>query len=112
MERKYIPPDWSKVYPLVGDPPVWSTENMQAYDDLINSFTQMLQPRDLMELIWVKEAGDATWEAGRNAREKNALPERKFRQQLIEVGSKRRSRDYRGQSSNRARPQPRACRRL
>jgi hypothetical protein len=84
--RKYIPPDWSKVYPLVGDPPVWSTENMQAYDDLINSFTQMLQPRDLMELIWVKEAGDATWEAGRNAREKNALPERKFRQQLIEVG--------------------------
>ena len=84
--RKYIPPDWSKVYPLVGDPPVWSTENMQAYDDLINSFTQMLQPRDLMELIWVKEAGDATWEAGRNAREKNALPERKFRQQLIEDG--------------------------
>jgi hypothetical protein len=86
IERKYIPPDWSKVYPLVGDPPVWSTENMQAYDDLINSFTQMLQPRDLMELIWVKEAGDATWEAGRNAREKNALPERKFRQQFIEVG--------------------------
>jgi hypothetical protein len=83
--RKYIPPDWSKVYPLLGDPPVWSTENMQAYDDLINSFTQMLQPHDLMELIWVKEAGDATWEAGRNAREKNALPERKFQQQLIEV---------------------------
>ena len=86
IERKYIPPDLSKVYPLVGDPPVWSTENMQAYDDLINSFTQMLEPRDLMELIWVKEATDATWEGGRNAREKNALPERKFRQQLIEVG--------------------------
>jgi hypothetical protein len=74
MERKYIPPDWSKVYPLVGDPPVWSTENMQAYDDLINSFTQMLEPRDLMELIWVKEAGDATWEASRNAREKTRCP--------------------------------------
>src|SRR4029077_12965770 len=39
IARKYIPPDWSKVYPLLGDPPVWSTENMQAYDDLIKSFT-------------------------------------------------------------------------
>jgi hypothetical protein len=86
IARKYIPPDWSKVYPLLGDPPVWSTENMQAYDDLIKSFTQMLEPRDLMELIWVKEATDATWEGRRNAREKNALPERKFRQELqVEV---------------------------
>jgi hypothetical protein len=80
IARKYIPPDWSKVYPLLGDPPVWSTENIQAYDDLIKSFTQMLEPRDLMELIWVKEATDATWEEARYIREKTGLPERKYRQ--------------------------------
>jgi hypothetical protein len=77
MDRKYIPPDWCKVYPSLGDPPVWSTENRQAFDDLINNFTLMLEPRDLMELIWVKEATDATWELGRYAREKNGLPERR-----------------------------------
>jgi hypothetical protein len=33
----------------------------------------MLESRDEMELIWIKEAADATWEAGREAREKNRL---------------------------------------
>jgi hypothetical protein len=72
IDRKYIPPDWSKVYPLIGGPPVGSTE-MQAYNDLLNAFTRMLEPRDEMELIWTKEAADATWEADREAREKNGL---------------------------------------
>jgi hypothetical protein len=72
IDRKYIPPDWSKVYPLIGGPPVGSTE-MQAYNDLLNAFTQMLEPRDEMELIWTKEATDATWEAGLAAREKNGF---------------------------------------
>ena len=72
IDRKYIPPDWSKVSPLIGGPPVGSTD-MQAYNDLLNAFTQMLEPRDEMELILTKEATDATWEAGREAREKNGL---------------------------------------
>src|SRR6201993_3281155 len=72
IDRKYIPPDWSKVYPLIGGPPAGSTE-MQAYNGLLNAFTQRLEPRDEMELIWTKEATDATWEAGREAQEKNRL---------------------------------------
>src|ERR1700747_984126 len=72
IDRKYIPPDWSKVYPFIGGPPVGSTE-MQGYNDLLHAFTQTLEPRDEMELIWTKEATDATWEAGREAREKNGL---------------------------------------
>jgi hypothetical protein len=82
IERKYIPPDWNKVYPLLGRPPVWSTEDMQAYNDLINGFTEMLEPRDMMELMLAKEVTDATWEASRKAREKNCLPERKYQQRL------------------------------
>jgi hypothetical protein len=82
-ERKYIPSDWSKAYPKLGSgPPVWSTEDRQAYDALINDFTAMIEPRDLMELMWTKEATDAAWEAGRIAREKNALPEWKYLQRL------------------------------
>jgi hypothetical protein len=82
IERKYIPPDWNKVYPLLGGPPVWSTEDIEAYTELLNGFTEMLEPRDMIELMWTKDAADATWEAGRNAREKNALPERKYQQRL------------------------------
>ena len=82
IERKYIPPDWNKVYPLLGGPPVWSTENIEDYIELLNDFTEMLEPRDMMELMWTKEAADATWEAGRKAREKNCLPERKYQQRL------------------------------
>jgi len=82
VDRQYIRPDWSKVYPLVGGPPVWSTENMEAYIELLNEFTQLLEPRDVMELIWTKEAADASWEAARKAREKNGLPERKYQQRL------------------------------
>src|SRR6202048_1648544 len=73
IDRGYIPPDWSKVYPVIGGPPVDSADNMQAYNDLLNAFTQMLQPRDLMELIWTKQATDATWAGMEEDEEKNGV---------------------------------------
>jgi hypothetical protein len=82
IERKNTPPDWNKVYPLLGVPPVLSTEDIDAYTELLNGFTEMLEPRDMMELMWTKGVADPTWELGRAAREKNALPERKYQQRL------------------------------
>jgi hypothetical protein len=82
IERKNTPPDWNKVYPLLGGPPVLTTEDIDAYTELLNGFTEMLEPRDMMDLMWTKEVADATWELGRAAREKNALPERKYQQRL------------------------------
>jgi hypothetical protein len=72
LDRKYIAPDWNKVYPALGYPPVRSTEDMRSYNIIINDFTQMLEPRDVMELIWTKEAVDAVWKANRLAREKSS----------------------------------------
>ena len=47
IDRPYIPPDWeNKVYPLIGDPPVWSTEDVAAYKNLRDELTQMLKPCD------------------------------------------------------------------
>src|SRR5262249_35601080 len=85
VERKYIPPIWSKVYPLVGGPLVWSSENIEAYTELLNGFTEMLEPRDMMELMLTKEADDATWEADRKPRENNSCPGRKYRQRLNDL---------------------------
>jgi hypothetical protein len=78
------------LYPLIGGPPVWSTENREDYESLLDAFTQMLQPRDLMEYIWVKEAADATWEEAREASEKNGLPERNYQQRLKTVAQHQR----------------------
>ena len=89
-ERQYIRPDWNKVYPLLGGPPVWSTENIESYNELLNEFTQMLEPRDVIELMRTKEAADASWEVARIAREKNGLPERKYQQRLQVVAEVRR----------------------
>src|ERR1700751_2043469 len=69
---KIHPAGLEQSVPLDRRPAGGGTE-MQAYNDLLNAFTQMLEPRDEMELIWTKEATDATWEAGREAREKNGL---------------------------------------
>jgi hypothetical protein len=89
-DRKYVPPDWNKVYPSVGGPPVRTTENRKAYDDLISVFTQMLEPRDFMELVWTKQAADGTWEERRKACEKNALSEWKYQQrQLLDTAQSR-----------------------
>jgi hypothetical protein len=91
IDRKYTAPDWeNKVYPLIGRPPVWSTERIQAYDNLLNEFTRMLKPCDLMELIWTKEAADATWEAAREAREKNAVPHSHYRDRCIALAKAQR----------------------
>src|ERR1700730_11510920 len=73
IDRGYIPPDGRRVYPVMGAPPVDSADNMQAYNDLLNAFTQMLQPRDLMELIWTKQATDATWAGMEEDEEKNGV---------------------------------------
>src|SRR5262249_54521669 len=67
-------PDWNKVYPLLGDPPVLSTENIQAYNDLLNGFTEMLEPRDMMDLMWTKETADATWQGPASPVKKTACP--------------------------------------
>ena len=82
-QAKYLPRRWTELYPLIGPPPLLSTDNAQAYADLLAAFTEMLQPEDIMEQIQVKEAVDATWEKARYIREKAGLPERKH-QVLIE----------------------------
>jgi hypothetical protein len=74
----------------VGGPLVWSSENIEAYTELLNGFTEMLEPRDMIELMWTKEAADASWEAARIAREKTGLPERKYQQRLQVVAETRR----------------------
>ena len=85
LRQAYTMPDWKKLYPRVGDPPVWSSENLQDYEDLLKEITQLLKPRDIIELIYTKEMADAIWEEKRESREKNSVPERQYQMRLSEA---------------------------
>jgi hypothetical protein len=85
MWQKYVMPDWKKLYPLLGDPPVWNTENLQDYEDLLKEITLLLKPRDFMECVHTKEMADAIWEDKREGREKNTVPELQYQARLSEA---------------------------
>ena len=57
--------EWPQIYPLIGPPPVLSTESKQDYDELLTACTELLQPQDIMGQIFVKQVVDATWEEAR-----------------------------------------------
>jgi hypothetical protein len=67
---------------LFGPPPVLSTESVEAYHDMMASFTEALRPRDLLEYTFVKELTDATWDLIRYTRHKALAMDRKFRARL------------------------------
>jgi hypothetical protein len=85
LDQQYIMPDWKKLYPLVGEPPVWSSENLSDYEYVLKEVTQLLKPRDFMECVYTKEMADGIWEDKREGREKNSVPERQYQVRLSEA---------------------------
>jgi hypothetical protein len=73
---------------LLGPPPVLSTEDAKAYDEIRARLMQCLMPRDFMEQLLIKQVADCTWEIKRYMRHMTLAIERKFRQ-LREFQAKR-----------------------
>ena len=67
---------WLKT--LFGQPPVLSTEDPRAFEEIWAKMIQKLQPRDMIEQIFIWEAGVATWEMIRYNRHKTLMIQRKF----------------------------------
>src|SRR5437868_3242757 len=67
---------------LFGPPPVLSTENAKAYDEILARLMQCFAPQDFMEQSLIKQLADWTWEMMRYTRHKTLSIERKFRQRL------------------------------
>ena len=59
--------------PALGPSPLIAGENAAAYDDLVARVRGALQPRDILEDIWVRDVVDLAWEVLRLRRLKAQL---------------------------------------
>jgi hypothetical protein len=64
---------------LLGPPPVLSSENIKAYDEILARLMQCFKPRDFMEQLLIKQLADNNWELMRYTRHKATSIERRVR---------------------------------
>jgi hypothetical protein len=72
----------SNLQGLFGPPPVLSTENQKAYEDMLAQLIECHRPQDVMEQILIRQLVDSTWEIIRYARHKILVIDRRFRARL------------------------------
>lgn len=72
--------DSAELRELFGPPPVLSTENAKAYDEIVARLMESVVPQDFLEQLLIRQFADYTWEKMRYARHKPWAVERKFRQ--------------------------------
>jgi hypothetical protein len=72
----------AKLKHLFGPPPVLSTENLEAYDEILLRLIERFAPRDIIEEDHVKRVADAIWESNRYTRHLTQAIDRKFRRLL------------------------------
>jgi hypothetical protein len=68
-----VPPD---IKALFGVPPVLSTEDPNLYWDMFDRFAEFVDPKNIMEWLWVKDIVDLSWEIARLRRYRGLLIER------------------------------------
>jgi hypothetical protein len=74
---------------LFGPPPVLSSENLKAYEEMLRRFIECFQPQDFFETVLMKDVTDGTWEGARCSRHKVLLLDRRYRDRR-EAEAKRR----------------------
>jgi len=55
----------TEVRALFGDPPLLRGEEASLYNNLMDQFTRLVEPKDMIEWWWVKDITDHTWEIRR-----------------------------------------------
>jgi hypothetical protein len=55
----------TEVRALFGDPPLLRGEEASLYNNLMDQFSKLVEPKDMIEWWWVKDITDHTWEIRR-----------------------------------------------
>ena len=70
-----VPPDIQAIF---GVPPVLSTEDPDLYWEMLDRFAEFIEPRNIIEWLWVKDVVDLCWEINRLRRFKKLLIEKEL----------------------------------
>jgi hypothetical protein len=80
--RQPGPEDLKAIYKLLGEPPLFSSEDEEAYDGIMLGLLASIRPKDFLETMMVKRMADEQWEIQRGARHKVLTIERRFLKRL------------------------------
>jgi hypothetical protein len=70
---------------LFGDPPLLSTEDPNLYRDMLHRFAEFVDPKNIIEWLWVKDIVDLSWEIARLRRYRALLIERERESKNAEI---------------------------
>ena len=90
-----VPPD---IEVLFGDPPLLSTEDPRLYREMLDRFAESVEPRNVIEWLWVKDIVDLSWEIARLRRYRALLIERERESKNAEIDYAREHADDRNLS--------------
>src|SRR6476660_2119417 len=90
-----VPPD---IEVLFGAPPLLSTEDPRLYRDMLDRFVGSVEPRNVIEWLWVKDIVDLSWEIARLRRYRVLLIERERESKNAEIDYAREHADDRNLS--------------
>jgi hypothetical protein len=67
---------------VYGEPPVLSTESMDAHQEMMRGLLECFGPTDFFQVVLVRDIAEGTWEAARWARQKTLSLHRRYRDRL------------------------------
>ena len=70
---------------LFGDPPLLSTEDPNLYWDMFDRFAEFVDPKNIIEWLWLKDIVDLSWEIARLRRYRALLIERERESKNAEI---------------------------
>ena len=70
---------------LFGDPPLLSTEDPNLYWDMFDRFAEFVDPKNIIEWLWLKDIVDLCWEIARLRRYRALLIERERESKNAEI---------------------------
>jgi len=83
---------------LFGDPPLLSTEDPNLYWDMFDRFAEFVDPKNIIEWLWLKDIVDLCWEIARLRRYRALLIERERESKNAEIDYAREHADDRNLS--------------
>ena len=78
---------------LFGDPPLLSTEDPNLYWDMFDRFAEFVDPKNIIEWLWLKDIVDLCWEIARLRRYRALLIEREREGKNADIGYAREHRE-------------------